>query len=462
MTDHHDLDRDRTLAERLAAAEARVPVTGAAPDLEPPRAPGVTRWAMAGAAAAGLVVVAGAALLFQVLPPPVADGSPSPTAVPSMLVTPEATAAAPSATPSPTPMPTDTGIPTLVWDPTEPAAAEIRDLEWLGGRFVAVGSQDGRAAAWTMAPAGPWQAASPIDPPYVRFDPENDAGQEFWMSTVVDLGGELIGMGWQRIGCCDAGRAATWASSDGETWTYLDLQGTPYGEAYHFPTDAAVSSAGEIVLVSGVGLGGGSTIWISADGRNWVEHDPNLPELTQMQLVAAGEGRLLALGDGPGETGRVAMAWVSGDGRSWMEVGLPIGADHLTAVTYDAASNVFVVGGDGPAGLQTWSTADGFEWSPGQILNDDTGTLTGISARTGLVVATGVVGASTDTRVLAWQVPVGDLPAVHETLLLEGLPAAYAFRVAVGDGVALVEGSTQEVDGGPPIGRAWSGAAAIP
>jgi hypothetical protein len=464
MTDQHDLDRDRTLAERLAAAEGRVPVTGAAPDLEPQRAPGVPRWAMAAAAAAGLVVVAGAALLSQVLPPPVAEGSPSPTAASSALVSPEATAAVPSATPSPTPIPTDTGIPTIVWEPTEPAAAEIRDLEWLGGRFVAVGLQDGRAAAWTMAPAGPWQAASPIDPPYVQFDPSTDEeGQEFWMSTVVDLDGELIGMGWQRIGCCDAGRAATWASADGVTWTYLDLQGTPYGEAYHFPADAAVSSTGEIVLVSGVDLGGASTIWISPDGRTWEEHAPDLGEFTRIQHIAAGEGRLLALGDAPGGFARVGKAWVSTDGRSWSEVehGLPIGADYLTAIAYDARSDLFVVGGSGPGGLQVWFTADGSQWSPAQLLANGEGTLTGISARNGIVMATGTLGPYEASRAFAWQISMGDEVAPRERLLVDGVPAG-EFRVAVGNAVALVHGWIVEADGALPVGRAWYGVLAVP
>ncbi len=99
----------------------------------------------------------------------------------------------------------------------------INDLESTGDRFVAVGGRiDGIAVAYVLQSDGQLQPSEPVDPPYVEFRPDDEPGQRFWMTTVASFKGELIGLGWQGIGCCDNGYASEWTSTDGGRWEHLD------------------------------------------------------------------------------------------------------------------------------------------------------------------------------------------------------------------------------------------------
>ncbi len=392
------------------------------------------------------------------------EQSPSPTPSLSESATPAASASAitPSPLPTSTREPTPGEQPVVTWSSIELAQGEILDVQWLGGRFVAVGSQDGRAAAWTLEPGSAWQPAEPIDPPYVEFDPQtNEPGQSFVMSTVTEHDGQLVAFGWKHIGCCDNGQAATWVSTDGRTWAYRDPAGTTFGSRTHSPIQVVVNSDDELVLLSGIELGSAATIWISADGLSWQEFAPDLGDQRMMYALAAGDGMLLGIGTGPGPDASQPLVWSSSDGRSWTEVTVPADATELLDITYDAAIGTFAIGGRGEAGPQAWFSTDGVAWSTTGALAAEDGRLVSVSARNGLLAAVGLMGEPGSTRVGAWLMRVDEPVGAQESVLAPQLEVASDFTVAAGDGVHLVEGAEPDGAGGTSQ-RTWYGVAAVP
>jgi hypothetical protein len=148
---------------------------------------------------------------------------------------------------------------------------------------------------------------------------------------------------------------------------------------------AAVEAAGKIVAV-GHGCFGGSyvtcqaDVWVSGDGRDWdaVPYDPTLDAGADndvnrpggMMDVAAGQGRIVAVGAVAQARRSVATAWVSTDGRDWRPLSLDHeGAGQVFAVTAGPSMLVAVgrVRTDDGVTAAVWVSPDGTSWEPADV-----------------------------------------------------------------------------------------------
>lgn len=350
-----------------------------------------------------------------------------PTASPTASVVP-----APTATP-----PITTGE--LTWDAIVPPGPFVHDILWDGDRWVAVGtSVEERAAAWTSTDGRVWVAAAPIDPaPVTTSGPTAEA---YWMNTVARLGDGLLGGGWAKLGAGDSGHGGVWRSADGGAWAYVDL-----GYDFDLPFEAVTTDTGGLVVLSEKFLGSVSTIWLTDDGLQWEEADPGLPTGILMKRLAAGGGRLLAIGTSK-------HAWTSTDGRAWTEVIGPPATD-LSAVAFDAVGDRFLVAGNSAAGLALWSTTDGSTWSEPIILSAGSGHVTDVAVDNGLVVATGWRESGPTRLITAWSLAMIEDAAVFQVTLADGTPFVGRAVVEVAGGMAVVYAHVHDSDA--PL--AWLG-----
>ena len=388
-----------------------------------------------------------------------ASGSASPTE--SVAASPSATAtaeqsASPTATPQPTPTPRPEGAAPMDWVSGTPPDGEVFDIVWAADRWLAAGSvvegeNRPRAATWTSADGVAWEPGATIGPDSVP-GPE---GMSYFLNDVLVLADELIAFGWNHIGCCDGGKAAMWRSADGVTWTFVDTAGTDYGDVYHSPVESAVAPSGELVLVSAIGLGQGSTIFTSSDGVTWVEQ-PVEWEGVLMSSVAASDTILVAVGQDAFSTEPSWAIWTSADGHTWSVADAPPGSNQLNDVAWDAVSERFVVVGNNADGQPTtWLTENGTSWSTTTLATDD-GYVASVGAADGLIVAGGLIRTAPDDELIAWSSFDGVTWQVEPLATSAGPPI-----VEVAGKRAVLHVSTP----GPApdyesIGRVWAGTVA--
>lgn len=227
----------------------------------------------------------------------------------------------------------------------------------------------------------------------------------YWMTDVIEHDGQLIAVGWNRIGCCDGGRAVFWTSKDGVNWAFHDPAGTPYGEVYHFPHELGHLASGDLILMSGVGLGSGSMLWTSTDGQAWTEIPTGWGE-SGVGDLALGPHMFMALGYSVFEEdpARAARVYLSSDGRSWSELAAPPGARELSEVAYDSVTGQFVVGGaDREERPTVWTTADGRTWATTR-LDERRGRVGAVAAADGLIAMAGATwtGEFEDSIGMVW------------------------------------------------------------
>ena len=196
--------------------------------------------------------------------------------------------------------------------------------------FVAVGSENGRAAIWTSVDGRAWAAVK-------------DDAAGLGKGAVADLAlvdGRWLAAGTQEVGGMDVG--ALWESADGVAWRPRPTKG-------HFQPDLDVvfgrlypTPGGELVVgnegshaervqceQSNLDCGWGvETHWWSSDGRSWERLPPVFPPPGQpalhgpgpneFRLLAGSRAGLIDLGE---DRSGVVRLWVSQDGREWQDRG---------------------------------------------------------------------------------------------------------------------------------------------
>ena len=324
----------------------------------------------------------------------------------------------------------------------------MNQLLWRGDHWLGVGSHLGRAAAWTSADGLAWSPVPDIDPA-PSDDPQDMRG--YSMSLVAEVGGELLALGWNRIGCCDGGRPAMWRSSDGISWQFEDLAGTPFGDTYHFPSDLRVAPDGSLILLSGAQLGNESMMWISQDGRTWSRLENAARDRQPLLGLAVGSDLMMVVGASEWLTDDAGEVWTSSDGHTWTARQPPPDASLITDVAYDAARDQFVMGGiDVDERPMVWLTRDGVTYATTRLA-DDRGWFGQLVADGGLIVASGSVGL-TDSEAgqsTIWSSYDGVTWAVHEL----GRRAVSASVLGVANDVVMATVDSDDLDG--TIVRGW-------
>lgn len=382
-------DDDRRLADLLRRYEGRVPVDADAAVVTGPRRP---PWAPL---AAGVAVVIGLVLISVLVrqPPHVGDlshtpaqaasGEPTPTLIPtaSTIPTPPPTA---SATPPPTaaatvaPTPETADGPVARWAPTavfssEGWAEEILDMTFGAGHFIAIGYREPDDQRGHVGP--------PIDEPRIWISPDGrswdpvDPGPAFEhghpRSIVALADGSAVAYGSIDPPPPANPRSAAWRTTDGRTWTPLELSLPHDG-----PQGRVVGGPHGLLSVSSINTEDSVTeeVWHSVDGAAWsVVHrveprDGFMPSLSDWEggpegFVVTGY-RYRFVGDVREEQ---AFVLASGDGIEWFEAPpnetafstytrvAPIGGDWLIAANETADGNW-------TGRATTWFSANGLAW----------------------------------------------------------------------------------------------------
>jgi hypothetical protein len=246
--------------------------------------------------------------------------------------------------------------------------------------------------------------------------------RSYWINDVIELDAGYLAVGWNRIGCCDGGRAATWTSADGTSWTYHDPVGTPFGETYHGPSHLVRLANGDVLLLSWVGLGEGSMLWTSPDGRSWTEV-PTDWDGQSFSAFASSPNLVLAIGTSM-EAEKIA-ALASTDGRSWAPAAVPPGAKAVYGLAFDQIGGRFVAGGtDTSDRPMVWTSVDGHNWATTR-LSDEQGVVGEVSALDGLLAVSGHLGLD-DGKAIVWASHDGVTWSINE------LGPGWGGRVSVG------------------------------
>lgn len=154
-----------------------------------------------------------------------------------------------------------------------------------------------------------------------------------------------------------------WTSSDGITWDEVQ-RGVPWGPRYgHTITEFH----GKLWLIGGIGDGElPQGVWQSANGRDWIEVQTDLPDPAPFYLHEAVvfQDKLWIIGGNNGTQGR-NWVWNTSDGTNWVEVSAtyPVpwsGRWNHRCVVFNG--KLFLMGG---TYLQNdvWCTEDGIAWT---------------------------------------------------------------------------------------------------
>lgn len=393
--------------------------------------------------AAGEAGFISASQIAPSIAPPATPSEPSPSIRPT----------APSSSPVPTATPHPSGAAPLKWAETAKLSGAVRDIAWIDGGWLAVGSSERRAAAWFSSDGIRWEPAPDIDPPPVN-DPVGGWNVSEWgIHLVVEYAGSLIGLGAEHVGPADGSQIAIWTSTDGVTWTNIPTRGSSV-DTYHWPVSAVIAPSGDLVLAAEAGLGSGTVFWVTSDGTAWTPHDlTGETSGDRVDEMAASSSTILAVGISarPAPEGGAGV-WTSADGRTWTPHDAPPGCGAwLGGATYDAARGQFVVTGlreDGRAGV--WLTADGTSWTT-IALSDEAGRTAAVAARDSVIVVVGSVGPQMTPRAMTW--------SSHDGLTWQILPVGGTGIgvVEVGPGGSTVAAGTDLLDNGQYQTSLWRG-----
>ncbi|MBC6458775.1 hypothetical protein [Actinomadura sp. HBU206391] len=321
----------------------------------------------------------------------------------------------------------------------------VRDVATASGRTVAVGSANGRAAAWTSGDGVTWS----------RADTSSLGGSEEQGFTKVAHGPQ----GWLAIGS-KVGRPFAATSPDGRSWQAVDER-TFAGTANRPPTLSAVANGAKGYVIVGTDGGDSPTsfavAWHSADLRTWrrgqIPASKSGAPRTILD-VAAGSAGYAAVGETtdadrpPAQRARPGI-WTSPDGLRWTEkqAALPnrASAGRLSQVTI--SGNTVVAAGEalfsGTRAFVMVSDDLGTTWRAAQLPMPVQGTPSYVTARTvspKAFVILGTVGGALTGDVIMWSSPDGR-----------------SWRMSSPKGVGLAGAGLQRVHGITPQGAGYLG-----
>ena len=215
---------------------------------------------------------------------------------------------------------------------------QINDVEWVGDRWVAVGSESTNgsvrrsALVYTSTTGTDWRKGVAAKTyatgdSYSKTDKLTDLagleGRGRTMTAVTAVGNVLLAVG--STSESGAYKGAVWTSRDQLTWTLSSLP-APEGAVSWQATD--VVATGKTVVATGWSLAQGSDqesypLWTSTDGGATWAVTKTLDSATEwgFDLVALG-GRVVAIQ--AHRDGSKVTAWVSTDGRAWTSGGVEI------------------------------------------------------------------------------------------------------------------------------------------
>jgi len=277
----------------------------------------------------------------------------------------------------------------------------VRAVIRFAGRWIAGGlvpfETTSRAAVWTSVDGISWNGPTLIDPEPTDRDGFPD---RHWINGFGLWNGDLLAFGWNGICCGDGGFPRLWRSPDGETWEVVDIDGTPFGDDYHFPHSSTVNASGELVVFSGIGLGTGTAAFMTADLQTWETFPITEPANPVFAAAVAGSparflagGMLSTWSEADQATTETSVAWTSTDGRTWQPIAPPDVDGTIDDIAWDAVHDRFVaVGVDADGIPHAWLTEDGSRWSA-IPLADEPMRMQAVTAADGLIVATGLSGS---------------------------------------------------------------------
>ena len=319
---------------------------------------------------------------------------------------------------------------------------EIHDVTAGGPGLVAVGEAGGDAAVWTSPDGYTWSRIR------LTFADHGDSA----IKSVTRGGPGLVAVGYsgQNLDAIfveefSEGGSAVWTSTDGLTWSRIDLLDEPAGGMEYVTTWGPG-------LIAHAAARDSSGVWTSADGISWQQ----IPVFNDVEDGGPG----LVIAGGPGLVG-VGGGWEAGyastspDGTTWSQSLLPLDETHGDPIVVDTGG--ITVGGPGFVAVGTvqpcgeveacavvWTSPDGYTWSLVPLddeqsadvqMNDVAATETGLVAVGGThwglaAVWTSPDGITWSRAPLEESVADGDMRSV--TVGGPGLVAVGSFYVPTG------------------------------
>ena len=311
------------------------------------------------AAVLAVVALIALTLRFTQTPAPVTPGgSPTPSATSSSPAATSGPTASP--VPTPTPGPTVPALSTSTWtgltvSVLAGAPKSITNVfRWSGG-YLAISQPDPNAqqTAWLSADGRTWTA---LPAATLGLD-----SRPFPDGIAVSAGGSC-GSGLIVSTEDTAGQDTVWSSSDGATWTKVDLSGAPL--MFADTTAGAVA-----VTTSGSGTAGRtSTTWFSADCAGWSKVTLPGPAGASASAVTAFANGFVAVGGvGPVDGGPTTkpLAWWSLDGQHWTAAIVPASPGFAFSYVFAGPAGLFgetTDPGVTPGTTELWTSTDGHSW----------------------------------------------------------------------------------------------------
>jgi hypothetical protein len=193
------------------------------------------------------------------------------------------------------------------------------------------------------------------------------------LTAVARTDAQFLGVASGPGGYVVVGRQGTGAAAYASFWWSANLIG--WASDANSGNNGTVAAAAVAVGNGFVAVGAAAhchTIWTSADGRQWTEHDLAVPSgattATLQSVAAAVGGRFVAAGFATAGAVNVPLVVTSaGAGGSLTQVVLGANGAAATVTGVTATSGGFVaVGLAGPAGERhavEWTSRDGLTWS---------------------------------------------------------------------------------------------------
>lgn len=289
-------------------------------------------------------------------------------------------------TPGPTP---DSGFARVPRLPGSPEDSMAIDVVAAGDGFVAVGTGTiDRAAVWRSPDGRTWTAVN--------------GGSAFERAVMTGVGitatGRLVAVG-RDVHDVEHDRAAAWISDDqGATWRRVDHPSFADAQLIRI-----APMRDGLVAVGGTPGADQAATWATTDGETWVRSAPQASlEHAFLWSVWAADERLVAGGWRRSPEPSAAF-WTSTDGLTWQPAQAPARAAGYQVRTVHAFAGGWIAGGDLVEGGRgaAWASADGVRWT---LVSDDAfedGTISDLvvdGARAVAVGGTGSDGAAWVTR----------------------------------------------------------------